>query len=48
MKLILDIDGETGDDGEEKEGTPTSLGSLRTTATRMLEDMESHDIVIDR
>lgn len=29
-------------------GLPASLGSLRSTATQMLEDMESHDVVIDR
>ena len=29
-------------------GLPASLGSLRMTATQMLEDMESHDLVIDR
>ena len=29
-------------------GLPASLGSLRMTATQMLEDMESHDVVIDR
>ena len=29
-------------------GLPASLGSLRTTATQMLEDMEAHEVLIDR
>lgn len=48
IKLMLAVSEEAAQDAENNGSTPTSLGSLRTTATQMLEDMESHDIVIDR
>lgn len=44
MKLIKEISIEQAPEG----GLPASLGSLRSTATQMLEDMESHEVIMDR
>jgi len=44
LELIRSVAKESG----KSDDKPANLGSLRNTTTQMLEDMESHDVIIDR